>query len=97
MGAGIAQTAAQAGQPQRVYTYPISIGKMDWRTPLGAGNMALLLSSGASNNMIGGTAAGAGNRITSAGDGVVVAGDGFDDGLRLGTAKVTNAMHLTTQ
>lgn len=23
------------GQPQRVYTYPISIGKMDWRTPLG--------------------------------------------------------------
>ena len=27
--------AAKAGQPQRVYTYPISIGKMDWRTPLG--------------------------------------------------------------
>ncbi len=25
----------KAGQPQRVYTYPISIGKMDWRTPLG--------------------------------------------------------------
>jgi L,D-transpeptidase ErfK/SrfK len=23
------------GQVQRVYTYPISIGKMDWRTPLG--------------------------------------------------------------
>jgi L,D-transpeptidase ErfK/SrfK len=23
------------GKPQRVYTYPISIGKMDWRTPLG--------------------------------------------------------------
>ncbi len=26
---------AAAGKPQRVYTYPISIGKMDWRTPLG--------------------------------------------------------------
>jgi L,D-transpeptidase ErfK/SrfK len=26
---------AKAGQVQRVYTYPISIGKMDWRTPLG--------------------------------------------------------------
>lgn len=26
---------SRAGQPQRVYTYPISIGKMDWRTPLG--------------------------------------------------------------
>lgn len=26
---------AKSGQPQRVYTYPISIGKMDWRTPLG--------------------------------------------------------------
>ncbi len=26
---------ARAGQPQLVYTYPISIGKMDWRTPLG--------------------------------------------------------------
>jgi L,D-transpeptidase ErfK/SrfK len=25
----------KAGQVQRVYTYPISIGKMDWRTPLG--------------------------------------------------------------
>jgi L,D-transpeptidase ErfK/SrfK len=25
----------KAGQPQRVYTYPVSIGKMDWRTPLG--------------------------------------------------------------
>jgi L,D-transpeptidase ErfK/SrfK len=24
------------GEPQRVYTWPISIGKMDWRTPLGA-------------------------------------------------------------
>jgi L,D-transpeptidase ErfK/SrfK len=24
-----------AGRPARVYTYPISIGKMDWRTPLG--------------------------------------------------------------
>jgi L,D-transpeptidase ErfK/SrfK len=23
------------GQPQRVYTYPVSIGKMDWHTPLG--------------------------------------------------------------
>lgn len=23
------------GQPQRVITYPVSIGKMDWRTPLG--------------------------------------------------------------
>jgi L,D-transpeptidase ErfK/SrfK len=23
------------GEPQRVYTWPISIGKMDWRTPLG--------------------------------------------------------------
>lgn len=23
------------GKPQRVFTYPISIGKMDWRTPLG--------------------------------------------------------------
>ena len=23
------------GQPQRVYTYPVSIGKMDWNTPLG--------------------------------------------------------------
>ncbi|MEO6079548.1 MAG: L,D-transpeptidase family protein [Steroidobacteraceae bacterium] len=23
------------GQPARVYTYPISIGKMDWKTPLG--------------------------------------------------------------
>src|SRR5689334_12171056 len=27
--------ATKPGQPQRVYTYPISIGKMDWRTPLG--------------------------------------------------------------
>ncbi len=27
--------AAKPGQPQRVYTYPVSIGKMDWRTPLG--------------------------------------------------------------
>jgi L,D-transpeptidase ErfK/SrfK len=26
---------AKAGTPQRVYTYPISIGKMDWSTPLG--------------------------------------------------------------
>ncbi|HTQ36106.1 MAG TPA: L,D-transpeptidase family protein [Steroidobacteraceae bacterium] len=26
---------AKAGQPQRVYTYPVSIGKMDWQTPLG--------------------------------------------------------------
>jgi L,D-transpeptidase ErfK/SrfK len=26
---------AAAGKPQRVYTYPISIGKMDWTTPLG--------------------------------------------------------------
>jgi L,D-transpeptidase ErfK/SrfK len=26
---------AVAGKPQRVYTYPISIGKMDWSTPLG--------------------------------------------------------------
>jgi L,D-transpeptidase ErfK/SrfK len=26
---------AVAGKPARVYTYPISIGKMDWRTPLG--------------------------------------------------------------
>jgi L,D-transpeptidase ErfK/SrfK len=26
---------AVPGRPQRVYTYPISIGKMDWRTPLG--------------------------------------------------------------
>lgn len=26
---------AEPGKPQRVYTYPISIGKMDWRTPLG--------------------------------------------------------------
>lgn len=25
----------RAGQVQRVFTYPISIGKMDWRTPLG--------------------------------------------------------------
>ena len=25
----------KAGEIQRVYTYPISIGKMDWRTPLG--------------------------------------------------------------
>jgi L,D-transpeptidase ErfK/SrfK len=25
----------KAGQTQRVYTYPISTGKMDWRTPLG--------------------------------------------------------------
>jgi L,D-transpeptidase ErfK/SrfK len=25
----------KAGETQRVYTYPISIGKMDWRTPLG--------------------------------------------------------------
>jgi L,D-transpeptidase ErfK/SrfK len=24
-----------AGRPQRVYTYPVSIGKMDWHTPLG--------------------------------------------------------------
>jgi L,D-transpeptidase ErfK/SrfK len=24
-----------AGQPQRVFTYPVSIGKMDWHTPLG--------------------------------------------------------------
>ena len=23
------------GEAQRVYTWPISIGKMDWRTPLG--------------------------------------------------------------
>jgi L,D-transpeptidase ErfK/SrfK len=23
------------GQPQQVITYPVSIGKMDWRTPLG--------------------------------------------------------------
>jgi L,D-transpeptidase ErfK/SrfK len=27
--------APVAGKPQRVYTYPISVGKMDWRTPLG--------------------------------------------------------------
>jgi L,D-transpeptidase ErfK/SrfK len=27
--------AMKTGQPQRIYTYPISIGKMDWRTPLG--------------------------------------------------------------
>jgi L,D-transpeptidase ErfK/SrfK len=27
---------AKKGEPQRVYTWPISIGKMDWRTPLGA-------------------------------------------------------------
>jgi L,D-transpeptidase ErfK/SrfK len=26
---------ARKGEPQRVYTYPVSIGKMDWRTPLG--------------------------------------------------------------
>jgi L,D-transpeptidase ErfK/SrfK len=26
---------AKEGEPQRVYTWPISIGKMDWRTPLG--------------------------------------------------------------
>ncbi|MEO8316125.1 MAG: L,D-transpeptidase family protein [Pseudomonadota bacterium] len=26
---------AAAGKPQRVFTYPISIGKMDWSTPLG--------------------------------------------------------------
>jgi L,D-transpeptidase ErfK/SrfK len=26
---------AKKGEPQRVYTWPISIGKMDWRTPLG--------------------------------------------------------------
>jgi L,D-transpeptidase ErfK/SrfK len=26
---------AKTGTPQRVYTWPISIGKMDWRTPLG--------------------------------------------------------------
>lgn len=26
---------AAPGKPQRVYTYPISIGKMDWTTPLG--------------------------------------------------------------
>jgi L,D-transpeptidase ErfK/SrfK len=26
---------ALVGKPQRVFTYPISIGKMDWRTPLG--------------------------------------------------------------
>jgi len=26
---------AKPGQPQRVYTYPVSIGKMDWQTPLG--------------------------------------------------------------
>jgi L,D-transpeptidase ErfK/SrfK len=26
---------AVPGKPQRVYTYPISIGKMDWSTPLG--------------------------------------------------------------
>jgi L,D-transpeptidase ErfK/SrfK len=26
---------ATPGKPQRVYTYPISIGKMDWSTPLG--------------------------------------------------------------
>jgi L,D-transpeptidase ErfK/SrfK len=26
---------AVAGKPQRVYTYPISIGKMDWTTPMG--------------------------------------------------------------
>ena len=25
----------QPGQPQRVYTFPVSIGKMDWHTPLG--------------------------------------------------------------
>lgn len=31
---------AQPGQPQRVYTYPISIGKMDWRTPLGRTRIA---------------------------------------------------------
>ena len=27
--------AVKAGEPTRVYTYPISIGKMDWNTPLG--------------------------------------------------------------
>lgn len=26
---------AKKGEPQRVYTWPISVGKMDWRTPLG--------------------------------------------------------------
>jgi L,D-transpeptidase ErfK/SrfK len=26
---------AKNGEPRRVYTWPISIGKMDWRTPLG--------------------------------------------------------------
>jgi L,D-transpeptidase ErfK/SrfK len=26
---------AKRGQPQQVITYPVSIGKMDWRTPLG--------------------------------------------------------------
>jgi L,D-transpeptidase ErfK/SrfK len=28
------------GQPVRVYTYPISVGKMDWRTPLGKTRIA---------------------------------------------------------
>jgi len=27
---------AKAGQPREVVTYPASIGRMDWRTPLGA-------------------------------------------------------------
>lgn len=29
-----------AGKPQRIYTYPISVGKMDWRTPLGKTKIA---------------------------------------------------------
>ncbi len=27
---------AEAGKPQKVYTFPVSIGKMDWNTPLGS-------------------------------------------------------------
>jgi len=30
----------EAGKPQRIYTYPISIGKMDWNTPLGKTKIA---------------------------------------------------------
>jgi L,D-transpeptidase ErfK/SrfK len=27
--------AAAAGEPRRVFTYPVSVGRLDWRTPLG--------------------------------------------------------------
>ena len=30
----------EPGKPQRIYTYPISIGKMDWNTPLGKTKIA---------------------------------------------------------